>query len=177
MDKNSLFKILVAGDGGVGKTTLLHKYATKKFLEKTKMTVGIDFHEKKILFNNKEYSLVLWDFGGQEHFQFLSKDYIKGAEGALIMIDLTRLNTLNNISKWVEILRSNDPNLPILLVGTKIDLSPQFQDDLINIIIDSHNLFDYIKLSSKTGENVDKCFNMLTEKIINSQNKNLFQIV
>ncbi|TFH30686.1 MAG: GTP-binding protein [Promethearchaeota archaeon] len=125
--KKYVFKVLVAGQGGVGKTTLLTRAVTGKFVQNTSMTIGVEFHLLNGSIGPKDHpdSLdvvgQLWDFGGQERFRFMLDSYVAGARGALLLYDLTRLRTLDGLEEWVDIIRKQDPNLPILFVGTKID--------------------------------------------------------
>ena len=171
MTKKFILKILTAGEGGVGKTTLLHRYVEGKFSADTRMTIGVEFFLKETVVDSKQCTLQLWDFGGQERFRFLLESYVLGAKGALLMFDLTRLITLEKIEQWVNIVRRADPNLPILFLGTKNDLDEELQvdDDYAEEFIKIYNLIDYLKISSKTGENVQQAFEMLTKEILERQ--------
>ena len=171
MPKKFILKILTAGEGGVGKTTLLHRYVEGKFSEETKMTIGVEFFLKETEIDEKHCTLQLWDFGGQERFRFLLESYVLGAKGALLMFDLTRYQSLENLDQWVKLVRRGDPNLPILFLGTKFDLTDEImvEDDYAQEYIDKYNLIGYLKISSKTGDNVIEAFNSLTKKILDSQ--------
>ena len=168
MSRPLVLKILTSGDGGVGKTTLLHKYIEGKFLEDTKMTIGVEFFLKELNVDGFNVILQLWDFGGQERFRFLLENYVTGARGALLMFDLTRTMTLENIEEWVNICRSKDPNLPILFLGTKADLADEhnIEENYIQYYKEKYNLFDYMSTSSLTGLNVENTFESLTRYII-----------
>ena len=159
-----VLKILTAGEGGVGKTTLLHKFVDGTFLQDTRMTIGIQFHVKELDINGTHFSLQLWDFGGQERFRFMMESYVAGAKGALLLFDLTRATTLDKIDQWVSILRKHDKNLPILLVGTKLDLpeSNSITEDYIDSIKEEINAVDFIKISSKDHTNVNKAFELIS---------------
>jgi len=87
------------------------------------------------------------------------------------MFDLTRITTLENLQQWINIVRKGDPNLPVLFLGTKLDLSEEIMvdDDYAMSFLNEFNLIDYLKISSKTGENVNKAFEILTRKIIERQ--------
>ncbi len=171
MPKKFILKILASGEGGVGKTTLLHRYIEGQFISETKMTIGVEFFQKEINIDDKNCTLQLWDFGGQQRFRFLLESYVLGAKGALLMFDLTRLITLDSLEQWVEIVRKGDPDLPILFVGTKHDLTDEIQvdDDYAREFQERFNLFDYLKISSKTGENVHKSFEILTRRVLEKQ--------
>jgi len=167
--KRYLYKILVAGNAGVGKTSLLRRYVEGKFDESTIMTVGVDFFIKEIEFNSDaECTLQLWDFGGQVRFRHLLDNYVMGARGALLLIDLTRTPNMEEIVEWVNIVRLHDLNLPIILVGTKYDLKDFIavdDEEMLNIM-DAFNMMAYIKTSAKTGHNVQKTFRMIAKKLI-----------
>ncbi|MFW9987990.1 MAG: Rab family GTPase [Candidatus Odinarchaeota archaeon] len=171
MPQKFILKILTAGEGGVGKTTLLHRYVEGKFSAETKMTIGVEFFLKETEIDSKHCTLQLWDFGGQERFRFLLESYVLGAKGALLMFDLTRLMSLENLQQWVNIVRKGDPNLPVLFVGTKLDLTDEIQvdDDYAASFLNEFNLIDFVKISSKTGENVAKVFEVLTRNILERQ--------
>ena len=101
-------KIVILGEGGVGKTTLLHRYVNNIFVDSTKMTIGTDFFIKKVrvLNENVEYELTLliWDFAGQERFRFILNEYINGAEGIILAFDLSRVATLYRIKNWIGLI-------------------------------------------------------------------------
>ncbi|MBA7630506.1 hypothetical protein ES703_38028 [subsurface metagenome] len=88
MSKPKLLKVITAGDGGVGKTTLLYRYVEGRFLADTKMTLGVEFFLKEINIRGETVNLQVWDFGGQDHFRPLLKDYSVGAKGALLLLTL-----------------------------------------------------------------------------------------
>jgi len=171
MPKRFILKILTSGEGGVGKTTILHRYVDGQFSADTKMTIGVEFFLKEVIIDEKQCTLQLWDFGGQERFRFLLESYVLGAKGALLMFDLTRPITLDNLEQWVNICRKGDPDLPILFLGTKLDLTEDIMvdDDYAQMFQEEFNLFDYLKISSKTGENVFEAFELLTKKILERQ--------
>jgi small GTP-binding protein len=161
------YKILVAGEGGVGKTTLLHKYVNGTFMVDTGMTIGVMFHLKTIILRGETYSLHLWDFGGQERFRFMLPSYVLGAKGALLLFDSTRVCTLESLEEWVEICRIYDKSLPILLCGTKVDLleDRSVSLDTARSYLDPLNIFDYLEVSAMNGQNVEKSFDSLITQI------------
>ncbi|TXT55551.1 MAG: hypothetical protein BAJALOKI1v1_2020006 [Promethearchaeota archaeon] len=167
-EKPLVLKVLTAGEGGVGKTTLLHRYIEGEFQANTKMTIGVQFFLKELELNSKKVILQIWDFGGQERFRMLLKSYANGAKGALLLFDLTRPLTLDRIDEWVNICRSDDPDLPIIFLGTKFDLKDQvsIEDDYILEFVERFNLVTYLKTSSKSGRNVHKSFEILSENIL-----------
>jgi small GTP-binding protein len=130
MSANWIFKVCVAGAGGVGKTALIQRYVTGTFLEDHKMTIGAAFSVKDITLDTGEaVRLQLWDFAGEERFRFLLGDYCKGASGAFVCYDITDYATFEQIPEWLRIIRQNAGMVPIILVGNKYDL-PKHEVDL-----------------------------------------------
>jgi len=167
--KNFVFKILVGGDGAVGKTTLLRKYVDGTFDESSIATVGVDFFIKQVVYENVgSCTLQIWDLGGQERFRHLLESFIMGAKGALLLFDLTSMPKIDHILNWVNIVRMHDFDLPILLVGTKLDLEEfiAVDDESAQSIKNTFNMIDYIKTSSKTGVNIELVFDRIVEKLM-----------
>lgn len=171
-------KILVLGDGGVGKTTLLYRYVNGVFVDSTKMTIGSDFIVKKLVIPDENYenrlTLLFWDFAGQERFRFVLKDYTKGAEGVLLVFDLTRFNSLQGLYNWVDVLKEggiwNDPKVKYILVGTKSDLIPtgssKIEDEVINDFREKFKIAKYFETSAKDGSGVEDLFAEVAREMI-----------
>ncbi|MFW9783025.1 MAG: GTP-binding protein [Candidatus Heimdallarchaeota archaeon] len=166
--RNFLFKILITGDGGVGKTSLLRRYVDGTFDESTIMTVGVEFFIKELIFDDIHCTLQLWDLGGQKRFRYLLENYVMGARGALLLLDLTKLPKIGDILEWVNIARLHDINLPIMLVGNKYDLEDfiAVDDESALHLKNAFNMVDYIKTSAKTGYNVEEPFELIAKKLI-----------
>ncbi|MHA1105955.1 MAG: Rab family GTPase [Promethearchaeota archaeon] len=171
---SKVIKIIITGNGGVGKTTLLHRYIEGKFLVNTYMTIGVEFFIKELDVDGSKVLMQIWDFGGQERFRFLLKNYAKGTKGALFLFDLTRPLSLESIDEWIDICRSEDPTVPILLIGSKADLedSASLDEEYIQYMQNKYDLFNFIKISSKTGRNVEKAFRQIAEKVVKSISDN-----
>ncbi|MFX1356471.1 MAG: Rab family GTPase [Promethearchaeota archaeon] len=168
--KSFVFKILIAGDGGVGKTTLLRRFVDGVFDESTIETVGVDFFLKELKFEELRIkcSLQLWDLGGQERFRHLLDSFIMGARAALLLFDLTRMPKMNSILDWVNIVRLHDITLPIMLVGTKLDLEDAIavDDEYAYNVKNTFNMLNYFKTSSKNAYNVNKVFEALAKELM-----------
>lgn len=166
MAKIVTFKILTAGDGGVGKTTLIHRYLKGEFLKDTQMTIGVDFMITTVQLGDIEIRLQIWDFGGQDRFKKMLKGYVSGAQGAILMFDLTRPRSFYNIDDWLDILYSKN-KLPILLIGTKNDLDEYINvaDEEVIALKQKYGFIDYLKTSALTGENVQLAFETLARLI------------
>lgn len=167
---DNTFKVTVGGAGGVGKTTLLHKYLTGDYLASTEMTIGVQFHTHILDYNNKKIELVLWDLGGQDKFRFFQGNYIRGSRAALVCFDMHRMGTLSQVRDWVSIIKENAvKNAPIILVGMKVDLvSPELLEGIkeaANHIVEALELESFVVTSSKDGININETFTYLVEYI------------
>ena len=153
------------GDASVGKTSLTIRYISGSFLEDLKLTIGVDFYSKTTTYQDKKVKLQIWDFGGEERFRFLLSQYCKGSNAAFFLYDLTNSITLDHLPAWTQIIREHAGDIPIMLVGSKLDLdefrSVSGEDGLG--AAKKYNLASFVELSSKTGENVEKAFNIMTE--------------
>jgi len=171
---DALFKVIVFGDGGVGKTTLVKRYLEGYFEETTKMTVGMDFFVKHVEVDGKKVTLQIWDFGGEERFRFLLPSYVSGASGGIFMYDITRLMSLNHIDEWLEIFSSeyskkySQDTLPVIMVGGKKDLEYKrsVKIEEAEQVQDEQNCFKLMECSSKTGENVEEVFIELSRELL-----------
>jgi len=158
-------KVIVSGDGGVGKTSFLNRLVHDSFYDDNKLTRGVDFYSKNIKVNGNELNFIMWDFAGQSHFKTLLNDFVDGSIAAVILFDLTRINTIENVYEWIKALEPFG-NLPILLIGTKNDLiassdTQAIDDYILDIVNEYENIITYLKISSKTGENIKNAFEIL----------------
>ena len=165
---SSTYKIILGGEGGVGKTTMLYRYVEGKFLEDTKMTIGVEIMNKSLKINDGRIcDLQLWDFGGQERFRFFQDSFVLGASGAFLMFDLTTLFSFNKLRNWIEVVRKYDPTLPVVLLGGKCDLkNHSVKEEYILDFMKENNIDQYLNVSSKTGSNVEEAFQILVARIM-----------
>jgi len=112
-----LFKIVILGDPAVGKTSLLRRYVDNMFSKDYLMTIGTNIQTKIVHIDNKHITLSIWDLAGQPLFQSLHPAYCKGANGAVLVFDLTRQNTLNNLHGWAQALWCSVGKVPLAFVG------------------------------------------------------------
>jgi len=159
-----MFKVCLFGDGGVGKTTLINRYLTGVFQGGQEITIGVDFHIKKIIIEETRISLQIWDFAGEERFRFLLPSYVLGASGGIFVYDITRFTSLKNFQDWVEIFKQgykgSSDQIPIIMVGSKLDLEYKRAVSRTEAyeLAKKNNLFGYIECSSKEGQNVQEVF-------------------
>ena len=162
-----IFKIVLIGDSGVGKTNLLGRYLKKEYKEETKATVGVEFGEKKYELNGLKIKAQIWDTAGQERYKAITSMYYKGAKGALIVFDLSSKNTFQNVEKWYnEIKKTADPNINLILIGNKSDLKDKRQISTEEGENKAKEMnVAYLETSALNCDNVDKAFDALIEAI------------
>jgi len=163
------FKIILLGEPEVEKTTLAQRYCLDLFNPSERLAIGVDFYVKTIEIQGKKIKLQIWDVGGEERFRFLLSTYCLGANAAMIIYDITNSKTLDQITEWTKIVREKASDIPIMLIGNNLD-SEEFRE--LNReegikIAKKYNLSSYSEISTKTGQNVEKSFESLTEILLN----------
>ena len=168
--KDYTFKIMVLGDSSVGKTTLANRYVTGVFTD-VKITVGVNFYVKRLKLDKKKIRLQLWDMGGEKRFRFLLPTYSLGSSGALYVYDITRETTLDNIHDWIKIIKEHNGNIPIMLVGNKVDLEEEnraVSRERGIEIAKKLGCIGFVEISAKTGVNVDAAFETISNLMLKS---------
>jgi small GTP-binding protein len=164
------FKIILIGAGAVGKTSLVKRFVDDTFSTSYNVTIGVDFLSKDVNLDGKEVRLTIWDVGGQERFQFMRSRFYDGAHGALLIFDLSRAETYQEIQKWLNEFRTfAGENVPFILIGNKVDLI----EDIGEVVerAEARSFAEnegsiYIDTSAKTGENVEDAFQRLTKLLV-----------
>eukprot|EP01099_Mayorella_cantabrigiensis_P001867 TRINITY_DN1818_c0_g1_i1.p1 TRINITY_DN1818_c0_g1~~TRINITY_DN1818_c0_g1_i1.p1 ORF type:complete len:459 (+),score=97.96 TRINITY_DN1818_c0_g1_i1:125-1501(+) len=166
----SIYKVIVVGDSGVGKTGLCQRYDRQSFVPMTVPTVGADFVSKLYKLNSGEIVKVqLWDTAGQERYQTITKLYYHGSVGAILVYDITNHSTLEHLSKWLKELKihSYNDNLLLMLVGNKADLNAtrEVTWEEGNEFAQQHNFFCFFETSALTGDNTSSAFTTFLQEI------------
>ncbi|NHK29723.1 MAG: GTP-binding protein [Asgard group archaeon] len=166
-----LAKVVLAGEGGVGKTTLIHRYITNSFIDSTKLTIGAAFYTHEIAIDDHSVLAQIWDLGGQEQFKQMGifNKYLQGANVTVVMFDLTRLNTLNYVPEWSD-LALDSSKTKLILVGGKKDLAQgvSFDKESLGDLFEKYNFVSYHETSSATGEGVIDVFQSIANIVVSS---------
>jgi len=160
-------KVVILGDGGVGKTCLMHRLKHQKFLEDSRMTIGVEFHTIQVERGDRQFNFQVWDLGGQDQFFFMHKAYLQGSSGFIYAFDLTRAKTLQGLTKWLNITKDLGP-VPSVLAATKSDLVEfhSIPQEVIREQVGKLGFDKYFRISSKTGENIQALWGDFADKII-----------
>ena len=167
-----VLKVVVAGEGGIGKTALCMRFTKGIFLEGTKMTIGVDFSAVKVKATTKYgeelVTLQIWDFGGEERFRFILPGYCNGANGCILAYDLTQDYSFYNLPEWINLVRNAVPNLKIILVGLKADLTDlrKVPREAAEEKVQEWGLNGYLEASAKSGENIPHIFGLITQEML-----------
>ncbi|XP_028550359.1 ras-related protein RABA1d-like [Dendrobium catenatum] len=122
-DYDYLFKVVLIGDSGVGKSNLLSRFTRNEFNLESKSTIGVEFATRSLNVDGKIIKAQIWDTAGQERYRAITSAYYRGAVGALLVYDVTRRVTFENVERWLKELKEHtDPNIVVMLVGNKSDL-------------------------------------------------------
>ena len=164
---NYLLKYIIIGDSAVGKSNLLLQYTFGEFIEEYKNTIGVEFGAKNVDIDNKSYRIQIWDTAGQECFKSITRAYYKNSVCAIVVYDITCLDSFNNVSSWIEDCKNYSPkNVYIVLVGNKSDLEErrQIPTEKGQEIADKFGI-SFFETSAKTGSNVVKIFEESAKEI------------
>jgi len=164
-----IIKITLLGEKNVGKTSLVYRYIENKFRESYKATLGVNLLKKDMEVDGNSVSAQIWDLGGQESFRSLRKLYLEGANGALVMFDLTERKTFEKLNEWVDSFKEARGEQPIVLIGNKSDLENQRKiTDMEASNYAKDNNMELMLTSAKTGQNVEEAFIKLTKRILDN---------
>ncbi|XP_009469580.1 PREDICTED: ras-related protein Rab-4A [Nipponia nippon] len=164
-----LFKFLVIGNAGTGKSCLLHQFIEKKFKDDSNHTIGVEFGSKIVNVGGKYVKLQIWDTAGQERFRSVTRSYYRGAAGALLVYDITSRETYNALTNWLTDARMlASQNIVIILCGNKKDLDADREVTFLEASrFAQENELMFLETSALTGENVEEAFVQCARKILN----------
>lgn len=167
-------KVVMIGAGGSGKTALVNRFLTNRFTDQYIVTIGSQFAVKVVpvndsIGNERRVKLLIWDLAGQKRFDFIRHSYYRGAKGALLVFDTTRLSTFRVLDNWIaETKKALNTSIPIIVLANKIDLEDQrvVGTDEGREYVAEKGLAGYLETSALSGENVERAFEMLAENVI-----------
>ena len=172
-------KLIVMGDSGVGKTTLIHSFVNNEFCEDFKATIGADFSSKTVTVDGVEIDLQIWDTAGEERFHAVGTAFYRGTEACLLVYDITQPDTFKRVSIWLDDLLSkagvtNIETFPLMLFGNKLDLAEQraVPTSEAQAWADSKKC-GFFEVSAKTQENVEQGFQEVLRKYLLNHDRSI----
>ena len=175
---NYLLKFIVIGDSSVGKSNILLRYTQNEFNQEYQSTIGVEFGAKNIKINNKIYRIQIWDTAGQENFRSITRAYYKNSVCALVVYDITKRESFENVQSWIQDCRNQSPKTIIMiLVGNKNDLENErdVSFDEGEQFAKNNNMMFY-ETSAKTGKNVNEIFENTVNNISKKIEENYYDL-
>ncbi|MFW9949335.1 MAG: GTP-binding protein [Candidatus Thorarchaeota archaeon] len=163
------FKLILGGDGAVGKTSMVHRFVENSFESDYKSTIGTSIMKKECNFEglNSRVRFIIWDLAGQAQFKRVRQSYLANAEAGILVFDVTNSSSFESIESWYNEVIKSSPSLSLILVGNKIDLTNDRKVTSEEGEGLAHKLkLSYIETSAKTGENIEDAFKMLALQMI-----------
>ncbi|CAM9010693.1 hypothetical protein WICANDRAFT_30754 [Wickerhamomyces anomalus NRRL Y-366-8] len=180
--KKTLLKVIILGDSGVGKTSLMQQFVNGKFSHQYKATIGADFLTKELTIDDKSVTMQLWDTAGQERFQSLGVAFYRGADCCVLVYDVTNQKSFENISLWkdeflIQANVKNPENFPFVIIGNKVDVddskkvistkkAQQFANNLGNLPL--------FQTSAKEAVNIDQAFDVIARNALQQEENDEF---
>ena len=169
MEENPSLKIVILGNICVGKTCILNRFADNSFGDQYQPTIGLDYRVKQMLLSNKKtVKIQIWDTSGEERFLSLTKNFFKGANGALIVYDITNRKSFEDVERWVESIKENIDvkTLSIVIAANKVDMEKErVVSKEEGEKIASNEKFKFYETSAKSAVNINDIFQHMTEEM------------
>ena len=177
MNYDDKCQLLIIGNSIVGKTSILTKYTSKAYTESYVATVGLDFFTKDETIDSKTIRIKIWDTAGQERYKAITKCFFQRAQGIIIVFDVTNKRSFDDLKMWIDSIKSQSKltedleNMPIILIGNKIDLPKRVIDKETALNFAKEQNLEYYETSAKTGEGIDNAIKELVKKVMVYINK------
>jgi len=175
--KKVLLKVIILGDSGVGKTSLMNQYVNRKFSNQYKATIGADFLTKDIMIEDRLVTMQIWDTAGQERFQSLGVAFYRGADCCVLVYDVTNPNSFKSLDSWRdEFLIQASPrepaSFPFVVLGNKVDLDNRaVSTKRAQTWCQSKNDIPYFEVSAKEAINVEQAFQTIARNALQRENQ------
>lgn len=175
--RKTLLKVIVLGDTGVGKTSLMQQFINGKFSQQYKATIGADFHPKDMVIDDKTVTMQVWDTAGQERFQSLGVAFYRGADCCVLVYDVTNTKSFENLQNWRDefLIQANikDPEtFPFVVLGNKIDVEESkrvVSSKKAQALCASLGNLPYFETSAKEAVNVDQAFDVVARNALQQE--------
>ncbi|PPR96793.1 hypothetical protein GOBAR_AA23872 [Gossypium barbadense] len=183
--RRMLLKVIILGDSGVGKTSLMNQYVNRKFSNQYKATIGADFLTKEVQFDDRLFTLQIWDTAGQERFQSLGVAFYRGADCCVLVHDVNVMKSFDNLNNWreeflIQASPSDPENFPFVVLGNKVDVDGGNSRVVISLwfrflrrkqrhgVLQKGNI-PYFETSAKEGFNVDAAFECIARNALKNE--------
>lgn len=167
-EEAAFFKVLIVGDGAVGKTSICTHITTQEFFADYHLTVGCDFFIKRLYVNNISVTLQIFDIGGQDHFARMRSAFADGAKGIFLAFDVTRRDSFYSLQNWINSVKEGlDPKAPKVLIATKSDLKTEaevWKEDIVDL--EEFSIDAFFDTSSLTGDGVPEAFETMARLLL-----------
>jgi small GTP-binding protein len=158
MEEDSIIRLILVGDSGVGKSSIMFSYCEENFSDNFISTIGVDFRVKNAEIDNRTIKLYIWDTAGQERFRCISKSYFRNANVILLTFDLTNIYSFYNLEKWMDDIEVySEYNPTVLLVGNKCENYRAIPKSKIEDFVNKYSL-EYFEVSAKNNINIEELF-------------------
>jgi Ras-related protein Rab-7A len=175
--KKVLLKVIILGDSGVGKTSLMNQYVNKKFSTQYKATIGADFLTKEVMVDDRLVTMQIWDTAGQERFQSLGVAFYRGADSCVLVFDVNVSKTFENLDSWrdeflIQAGPKNPDDFPFVVLGNKIDLENQrlVSQKRAMAWCQTKGNIPYFETSAKEAINVEQAFQVIAKNALKQDN-------
>jgi len=175
--KKVLLKVIILGDSGVGKTSLMNQYVNKKFSNQYKATIGADFLTKEVMVDDRLVTMQIWDTAGQERFQSLGVAFYRGADSCVLVFDVNVAKTFENLDSWRDefLIQAGprDPdNFPFVVLGNKIDLDSRVVSQKRALAwCQAKGNIPYFETSAKEAINVEQAFQVIARNALKQESE------
>lgn len=175
--KKVLLKVIILGDSGVGKTSLMNQYVNRKFSNQYKATIGADFLTKELLVEDRLVTMQIWDTAGQERFQSLGVAFYRGADCCVLVFDVTAPNSFKSLDSWrdeflIQASPRNPENFPFVVIGNKIDLENRtVSTKRAHGWCQTKNNIPYFETSAKEATNVEQAFQTVAKDALGQESQ------